>query len=273
MVNTKTKLFSIIGYPVKHSFSPQMQNAWFADEKLNCAYLSFKVDPKNLKKVIDAFKILGFYGINVTIPHKTTVMKYLDSADKAAKAIGGVNTISIKNGKLYGYNTDHSGFSADLLSKKIILKNKKILVYGAGGGSRAVIYALKHSGTQKIYIANRTKSKAQKLAKHFKIESIDTSKIKELLPEIDILVNTSSCGMKRTDSLPFKVNNLKNDMIIYDLIYNKKTPFTKLAKEKKLRYFSGEGMLINQGAHGFKIWTGMYPDTKKALRLFKKFTR
>lgn len=273
MLNTKTKLFSIIGYPVKHSFSPHMHNAWFDKEKFNCAYLSFETAPENLKKTVDALKILGFYGINVTVPHKTSMMKYLDYADRAAKAIGGVNTVTIKNGKLYGYNTDHSGFSADLAAKNVNPKNKNILVYGAGGASRAVIYALKHSGAKKIYISNRTCEKAELLAKYFKIESIDNAKLPELLPKIDVLINASSCGMKKTDALPFKVSYIKAGMSVYDLIYNKITPFTKLAKEKQLKYFSGEGMLINQGAHAFKIWTGIYPDTKKALKLFKKFTR
>ncbi len=273
MINTETKLFAIIGHPIKHSFSPVMQNAWFEKEKFNCSYLAFEVPPKSLKKAVDSFKILGFAGINVTVPLKTGIMKFLDYTDKAAKAIGAANTIAVKNGKLYGYNTDHSGFSSDLISKHIKVRNKTVFIFGAGGASRAVIHALKNAEAKHIYISNRTYEKARDLAKTFKITAVPAEKIKTILPETDLLVNTSACGMKRTDTLPFEAAGITKNTVIYDLIYGRKTPFAKLAAEKKLKYFSGEGMLINQGAHGFKIWTGIYPDTKSALKLFKKYTR
>lgn len=273
MINTETKLFSIIGYPIKHSFSPIMQNKWFEREKLNCKYIPFEVDSKNLKKTIDAFKTLGFYGINITIPYKTSVMKYLDHTDIAAKAIGSVNTVIIKNGKLYGYNTDHSGFSSDIVSKNIKLKNKKVFIYGAGGAARAIIYAVKNAGAKEIYLANRTFSKASKLAAEFKINEVKNQDIAKVLADVDLIINTSACGMNPKDKIPFKTKAFKEKAIIYDLIYNKITPFKKLADKNKLQYFSGEGMLINQGAHGFKLWTGIYPDTKSAMRLFKRFSR
>ncbi|MCL2145278.1 MAG: shikimate dehydrogenase [Endomicrobia bacterium] len=273
MLNTETKLFAVLGYPVKHSFSPQMQNAWFEKEKLNCAYMPFEVEPKNLKKTVEALKLLGFSGINVTIPHKTEAMKYLDYADKASKLIGSINTIALKNGKLYGYNTDYSGFSSDLISKNVKVKGNTALVFGAGGGARAVIYALKSGGAKHIYISNRTHKNAVKLAKEFKIEALSVSKISDILPKCKLIVNASACGMKKTDALPFEINNIGQDAVIYDLIYNKPTPFVKAAKENKIRFFTGEGMLIKQGAHGFKIWTGICPDTKSALKLLNKFMR
>lgn len=273
MINNKTKLYAIIGNPIKHSFSPQMQNAWFKQEKLNRAYLSFEVESKNLKKAVEAFKLLKFEGINVTIPHKTNMLKLVDFSDKAAKSIGSINTVTIKNGKLYGYNTDHSGLSADLLSKNIKVRNKNVLVFGAGGAARAVVYALKNSGAAKIYISNRTFENAKKIAKFFKVTALPVSEISKVLQDSDLLINASACGMKKRDALPFKTGILNKNIIIYDLIYNKLTPFAKLAKENSLKYFTGEGMLINQGAYGFKIWTGIYPDTKKALKLLKKIMR
>ncbi|MDR1195943.1 MAG: shikimate dehydrogenase [Endomicrobium sp.] len=272
-INNETKLFAILGYPIKHSFSPLMQNAWFKKENLNCAYMSFETEPKKLKKTIEAVKVLGFCGINITIPHKTSIMKFLDHTDKASKFIGSVNTIVIKNGRLCGYNTDHLGFSADLISKNVKIKEKTVFIFGAGGAARAVIYSAKSGGAKKIYLANRTYKTAAKLAKEFKIEAIRADDIPEKIAKSDLIINASACGMKKTDTLPFKINILKEDAVIYDLIYNKPTPFMKAAKEHKIKFYTGEGMLINQGACGFKIWTGIYPDVKSAIKLLNKFMR
>ncbi|GHT40023.1 shikimate dehydrogenase [Endomicrobiia bacterium] len=271
MLNTETKLFAILGCPVKHSLSPQMQNKWFERERLNCAYLAFEPDMLNLKKTIESLKILKFSGFNVTVPHKVTVMKYVDAIDKSAKKIGSINTVAVKNSKLCGYNTDYLGFICDLDSKKVNLKNKNVLIIGSGGAARAIAYALKTVKAKNIYVANRTLAKAEYLAKTFKIKSVDMSKVADILLKIDLLVNSSSCGMKKDDILPFNASKVKNSLIIYDLIYNKITPFVKFAKSNGLKIFTGEGMLIHQGACAFKIWTGKHPDTKVAEQLFKKF--
>jgi shikimate dehydrogenase len=270
MLNTKTKLFAILGCPVKHSFSPQMQNKWFEKEKLNYIYLAFEPKPEDLEKTMESLKVLGFQGINITIPYKIEVMKYVDFADKAAKKIRSVNTIAFKGGKLYGYNTDYLGFSQDLAAKKVCLKNKNVLVIGAGGGARAIVYALKESKAKSVYIASRTLKNAEQLAEMFKIKAVDMNEVGEMLPDLDMLINTSACGMKKTDVLPFRTDKIKNSLVVYDLIYNKVTPFTKLAEDKGLKIFTGVGMLIRQGACGFKIWTGKYPDIEIAERLLRK---
>lgn len=259
MLNTDTKLFAILGYPVKHSLSPQLHNGWFEKEMLNCAYLSFEPDSRNLKKTIESLKILKFRGFNITAPHKIEAMKYVDFVDKAAKKIGSINTVVVKNNKLYGYNTDGSGFIQDLNAKKINLNDKNVLVIGAGGAARAIVYALKNTKVKKIYIANRTLANAQNLAKTLKVKSIDINKASELLSQIDLLVNCSSCGMKKEDSLPFIADKVKKSLIVYDLIYSKVTPFVKFAKAKGLEVFTGKGMLVRQGASAFEMWTGKYP--------------
>ncbi|MDR1721396.1 MAG: shikimate dehydrogenase [Endomicrobium sp.] len=271
MINTETELFAILGYPVKHSFSPQMHNEWFKIENLNRIYLAFEVTPGYLKRVIESLKLLKFRGANVTVPHKIEIINYIDSADKAAQEIGSVNTITFKNDKLYGYNTDYLGFSQDLSSKGIGLKGKNVLVVGAGGAARAVMYALKNSGAENIYITNRTFENAQRLAKIFKAKALDIGKSEKFLQEIDLLVNASSCGLKKTDVLPFNAVKVKSDLIIYDLVCSKATPFARLAEDRKLKIFTGEGMLIRQGASAFEIWTGKYPDIKAAEKFLKKF--
>ncbi|MDR1784793.1 MAG: shikimate dehydrogenase [Endomicrobium sp.] len=272
IINTETKLFAILGYPVKHSLSPQMQNEWFKKENLNCIYLAFESHPDYLEETVKSLKLLKFYGVNITVPHKIEIMKYVDFLDEAAKKVGSVNTLDFKNNKIYGYNTDYLGFSQDLLAKEINLKNKNVLVIGAGGAARAIVYALKNSEAGNIYISNRTLRGAQQLANIFKLNVFDITKVKELLPEIDLLVNASSCGLKKSDVLPFNdIVRVKSSLVIYDLIFNKVTPFVKFAKRKKLKVFTGEGMLARQGACGFKIWTGKYPDIKFAETFLKKF--
>ena len=274
-VTADTKLLGIFGNPVEHSLSPVMHNDWFAKYKLNCLYLAFDVLPKNLKTAVESIRTLNILGVNVTVPHKVEVMKYLDKIDSAAKSIGSVNTIVNKNNKLYGFNTDWHGFVTDLKFNKIDLKNKNVLVVGAGGASKAILYALKKLHAKKVFLTSRTFEKAKLVAKKYKnISVIDINKISlNFLKDIDCLVNCSTCGMKKGDKLPFIIKDFNKKIVFYDIIYNKETPFKKFAVKNKIKYFSGEGMLIYQGAVSFDKWTGIFPDTKKTLLLIKKFMR
>jgi shikimate dehydrogenase len=273
MLNNETRLFAILGCPLKHSFSSLIQNKWFEKEHLNCAYLAFEPKDYELECTIESLKKLKFNGFNITVPYKIKALKYVDVIDKNAKKIGSINTVIIKKDKLYGYNTDYMGFTKDLEVKNVILKNKKVVVIGAGGAARAIVSALKTGKTQQIYIANRTLDKAIILAKEFKVKSIDINNVKDLLGNADLLVNCSSCGMKKDDTLPFTFGKIKHGLIVYDLIYNKETPFVKFAKDNKLKVFTGEGMLIWQGAYAFKLWTGKFPDVKIAEKFLKKFLK
>ena len=202
-------------------------------------------------------------------------MKYIDSVDDAAKTIGSVNTIVNKNGKLYGYNTDWQGFIIDLKFKKVDLKNKTVLVIGAGGAAKAILYALTKLKVKKIFLTSRTFDKAKLVAKKYKnVSVIDINKISaNFLENTDCLVNCSTCGMKKEDKLPFSIKDFNKKIVFYDIIYNKETPFKKFAAKNKIKYFSGEGMLIYQGAVSFEKWTNVFPDTKKTLNLIKKFMR
>jgi len=263
-INAKTNFFAVIGSPIGHSSSPIMHNFWFEEKKLNCKYLAFEINPANLKKAFAAFKTLGFFGINITLPHKNAAVKFIDVKDAAVKAIGSVNAVSFKNGKTYGYNTDCAGLSRDLKDKKINVRNKTVFLYGAGGAAKAAAYALKKDGAKKIYAANRTFKKAKKLARDFGLSAVKKENIGKAAAEAQIIVNASSCGMNKGDVLPFCAKSANKKAVVYDLIYNKNTPFKAFAKKFNLKYFSGEGMLLRQGAEAFKIWTGIYPDVKKA---------
>ncbi len=274
-VTADTKLFGIFGNPVSHSLSPVMHNNWFEKYKLNYLYCAFDILPENLKSAVEAVKTLNILGINVTVPHKVEVMKYLDNIDIAAKTIGSVNTIVNKKGKLYGYNTDWQGFITDLKYKNIALKNKTILVIGAGGAAKAILYSLNKLKVKQIYLTSRTMDKAKLTAENYKnISVLDIHKISaNFLKNINCLINCSTCGMGKKDKLPFAIKDFNKDIIFYDIIYNKETPFKKFAAKNKIKYFSGEGMLIFQGAVSFDKWAGIFPDTKKTLSLIKKFMR
>ena len=269
MLDPETKYFAVLGYPIKQSLSPLIQNYWFKQHKLNYAYLGLEVHPKNLKTIIESLKIMGFLGFNLTVPHKMEIMRYLHYVDKPAKAIGSVNTVSIKEGKLYGYNTDYTGLEADLKQKNLSVNGKSIFIYGAGGASRAVIYLCKHLGAKNIYLANRTYKNTLAVAKKFHIQPITQDEANKYLEKADIIFNTSACGLELSDFLPFEIYNIKKQTFIYDLICKPRTPFVRLAKKRHLKFDTGEGMLVHQGAHAFKIWLNIEPDVKAARKLIK----
>jgi shikimate dehydrogenase len=269
MLDPETKYYAVLGYPIKQSLSPLIQNHWFKQQKLNSAYLALEVQPKNLKEAIDALKMFGFQGFNLTVPHKTEVMQYLDFIDKPAKAIGGVNTVAIREGKLYGYNTDYSGLEEDLKHKNIHIKGKNIFIYGAGGASRAVIYTCKHLGAKNIYLANRTYKNAVSLAEKFHVHPITQEESAAHLEKSNVIFNASACGLGPNDFLPFDINTIKKDTFIYDLICKPRTPFVRLAKKRHLKFDTGEGMLCWQGAQAFKIWLDIEPDIKSAKKIIK----
>ncbi|MDR0486149.1 MAG: shikimate dehydrogenase [Elusimicrobiota bacterium] len=274
MIDVSTKLFAILGHPVKHTLSPQIHNAWFKREKLNCAYCAFDVLPENLGQTLEILVKIGFCGFNITAPHKIEIMNFVERFDKTAKSVGNVNTIAVKNNKICGYNTDFLGLEKDFAAQKIEIKNKKVFIYGAGGAAKTVLCLMKKNKADAVYISNRTKEKAVSLAEKFKCKTLDLKDIPAFIKDADIIVNASSCGFITKDILPFKnPQNLKKGAVICDLIYNKETPMIKLAKETKTKFFSGEGMLIYQAQSAFEIWTGKSPDIRGAFRILKKLLK
>lgn len=271
MIDANTKLISIFGNPIKHSLSPIMQNMWLCKNNINAVYLAFSFEKNQLKKAVDSLKALNMLGANVTVPYKIDVMKYLDNISAAAKKIGSVNTIVNKNGKLIGYNTDWIGFSDDLKFNKINFKNKKVFVLGAGGACKAVLYSLNKIGVKKIFLCSRTYKKVKQLSKLYKnIVPVKTEKIEpDFFTDIDGFINASTCGMKETDTLPFDIKLYNKRIVFYDLIYGKNTPFKNFAVKNKLKYCSGEGMLIGQGVAAFKLWTLQTPKVYSAKKIFK----
>jgi len=277
-INGKTQIYGIIGYPVKHTFSPLMQNAAFKHLGINAVYLPFEVKPQDLKVSLTCMRLLGISGLNVTIPHKEEVIKYLDELDKEASLIGAVNTIVNRAGRFKGFNTDGRGFIQSLKEEFGILpKGKRFFIMGAGGASRAISFSLALSGADRIVLVDSIEGKAIKLAesllKNTSCEAIalkkDKKAIKELLLDSDVFINTTPCGMRRTDPKLIDPDFLHRELFVYDIIYNPR--ITKLlidAKRKGARVSGGIGMLLNQGAISFSLWTGRKAPVgvmKKAL--------
>ena len=265
-ITGSTNIVGLIGNPVEHSFSPQMHNAAFKALNLDYTYVTFDVNPADLKTAINGAKSLNIKGFNVTIPHKINVMKYLDKLDDIAKLIGAVNTIDFKD--LKGYNTDGIG-AIKAIEEIDSVKNKNIVIAGAGGASRAISFYLAKYGADKITILNRNIDKAKNLANDILnsnlIEDIKTDSISQInnyLNDSDILINTTPVGMSPNinDKPIASAENMHEDLIVFDAVYNpNETVLLKEAIKANAKPVYGIKMLLYQGAESFKIWTGQNP--------------
>ena len=267
-IKATTRIYGIFGYPVSQSLSPAMHNAAFTHLGLDCVYLAFDVDPRNVAQAVSSIRALGLCGINVTIPHKQSVMAGLDEIAPEASMVGAVNTIVNENGRLKGYNTDVSGVLRALHSElEFAPRGKNIFIVGAGGASRAVIVAMCTGGARSVSIVNRTYLKARKLSEEFSPQfgSVafsaapldDADRVAELIAQADIVINCSSAGMGDVEPLCLPLDLLGKDCVVYDLVY--KPPVTPLVRDSRalgLKSESGLGMLLYQGVDAFEIWTG-----------------
>ena len=263
-INGKTRVCAIIGDPVEHSLSPAMHNAAFRKLGLNLVYLAFKVTKNELKDAISGARSLGLRGLNVTMPHKNAVIKYLDEIDSKAKAIGAVNTILNNQGKLIGYNTDGNGAMIALKENGIYPEEKKMLILGAGGAAKAIAFQAAQE-VEELVILNRTSEKAEQLAellckkfgKKVKGVKLSAEVLKEEMKTTDILVNATSVGMHPdVNRSPVPSDLLRRDLCVMDIIYNPlETKLVKDAKSVGAKVVLGLEMLLYQGAVAFEIWT------------------
>lgn len=262
-IKGSTNIVGLIGHPVEHSFSPPMHNAAFKALGMDYAYVAFDVDPSNLKSAIGGAKSLNIKGFNVTIPHKIEVMEFLDEIDPVASLIGAVNTIDFKN--LKGYNTDGIG-AVRSIEEVTSIKNKNVIVAGAGGASRAISCYLAKYVADSITILNRNVERAEKLAGDISdsgliddIKSDSISAINNYLGDADILVDTTPIGMHpHIDDEPIATfDNMHEDLVVFDAVYNpNETVLIKEAIKAGAKPVYGIKMLLYQGAESFKIWTG-----------------
>lgn len=275
-INGKTETFGLIGYPVRHTFSPLMHNAAFETLGINAVYLSFEVRPEDLESVMRSAGALGMRGLNITVPYKEKALKYLDEIDKEAALIGAVNTIVIKEGRLKGYNTDGKGFVQSLREEfGIFPEGKRFFIMGAGGASRAISFSLALQGAGRIVLIDETADKALDLAmvltKYTSCETIalkkDNKAMKEMILNSDVFINATPIGMKPHDPKVIDPDFLHKNLLVYDIIYNPKiTALLGDARNKGAKTANGLGMLLNQGALSFSLWTGK----KAPIHVMKK---
>ncbi len=276
-ITGKTKVIGLFGYPVKHSLSPLFQNAAFQFLGLDYVYIPMEVSPENIGKAVDGIRALNFVGVNLTIPHKKTVLKYLDEIDEEAEVLGVVNTIVNKKGKLKGYTTDGCGFVRSIKESEIgfDFAGKTVFLFGAGGSAWAITGALIREKISKIYISNRTEKNAVLLKKHlsekfgFKnvvVIPFENRNDERYWKDVHLVVNATSVGMKKGDPLLISEKNLTGSKFVYDIVYNRKTELVILAQKNGIPCLGGLSMLVYQGAVSFELWTGK----KAPIEIMKK---
>lgn len=262
-INGKTIQLGVIGSPIEHTFSPAIHNFIAECEGDNCVYGAWRVEREKLGDAVGGVRAMNIRGINVTIPHKIEIMRYLDEISEQAKLLGSVNTVVNRGGKLCGYNTDADGFYKALMTITDTVRDKNILIIGAGGVVKPVLIRLIRENPKSVTLLNRTKEKAAAMC-----EAVKKQTGYEVLTEMkeskyDIVVNTTSAGMMpQTDVLPIDsidgIDSLEfigKDTAVFDMIYNpEETLFLKQARECGAKTLNGLDMLINQAVLAYELF-------------------
>ena len=259
------KKFAVIGSPIDHSLSPKIHSIFAKELGIEITYEAIKVEPMHFDSSVNRLFDEGYAGLNVTLPLKELAFNFADELTEDSNLSGSVNTLWKEDGTIHGDSTDGRGLVRDLQERKINLKNKEIVILGAGGSAKAIIPSLLKEDPKRISIGNRTFVKAEKL-----VESFSSSKNKMNLFEMseklnfkpDIIVNSTSAGIKN-ENIELPRDLLSKDIYVYDLSYSlEDTPFIKLVKSRGIeKYHDGIGMLIHQAALSFKIWNNQIPNT------------
>ena len=251
------KKYLVIGNPINHSLSPKLHNHWFKKNKINAVYDKKQINENDIKSVISEVRNGKIEGINVTVPFKKSVIPFIDQLSLEAEEAQSVNTIYKENNKVFGHNTDISGFELAMRGKGYDIKGKKIFILGAGGVVPSIILALKKMGADKIVLSNRTKKKAEQLIKIFSdLKIVDWGEI----PEFNIIINATSLGLNKEDEIKLDYADLGPNKLFYDVIYNpKETKFLSKAKQFGNQTENGKMMFIYQAHQAFTLWHKVMP--------------
>lgn len=272
MTLAKIPLAGVIGSPIAHSRSPQLQTHWLKTMNLPGYYIPMDVATKDLADVIPTLPKQGFVGVNITIPHKEAVLDIADLVTDRATMIGAANTLIFrKDGKIHADNTDGYGFFENLRAGAPHWNPKEApaAVLGAGGAARAVVASLLDAGVPQVFLANRTRIRAEKLADDLghRIKVVDWVHAPNMLDDANLLVNTTSLGMIGKAELRMPLDGLRPGMIVNDLVYTPlKTKLLEEAEKAGCAVVDGLGMLLYQAVPGFERWFGMRPVVDSAAR-------
>jgi shikimate dehydrogenase len=261
----------VIGWPIKHSRSPLIHSHWLGLHGINGTYTKQEVTPDGLEHFLSTMQESGFAGCNVTVPHKEAALNFAAQCDDAARIVGAANTLWFESGVLQASNTDAYGFLANLDERAPRWDENKscALVLGAGGAARAILHALGSRSFRDIILVNRTRSRADALANHFKgaIRVKDWEKRYAYVEGCTLLVNTTTLGMTGQPSLEFDLSSTGEGCVVTDLVYAPlKTQLLAQAEAKGLRTVDGLGMLLHQAVPGFEKWFGVRPEVSSELR-------
>jgi shikimate dehydrogenase len=263
------KKFLVIGNPIEHSLSPELHNYWIKKNNIDAIYEKQKINEDQLKQYILQVKDKKINGINVTVPFKKKIIPYLDELSIEAQSTQSVNTIYQKNNKIIGHNTDIFGFRTSIEKTEYDLKNKEVLILGAGGVVPSIIFSLIKMKVSKITISNRTKEKAENLKEIYKdLEIIKWGDISNF----DMIINATSLGLKKEDNLNFDFSSISGNKFFYDVIYNpSETNFLKIGRELGHKTLNGKLMFIYQAISAFKIWHEKTPEVdENVIKLLDK---
>ena len=272
MTLSKIPLAGVIGAPIAHSKSPKLHAYWLYKTDLPGHYVPLHIEPNDLEQTLKTLPKLGFVGLNVTVPHKEEVMRYVDVVTDRATLIGAANTLIFRpDGKIKADNTDGFGFIKNLTTGAPDWNPDAglALVLGSGGAARAVIAALLEAGVREILLTNRTRARAENLKDIFgpKVKIIDWIDAGNAIDDAALLVNTTSLGMQGKPELRVPLDGLKRDTVVTDLVYAPlKTGLLSVAEEMGCLTVDGLGMLIHQAAPGFQHWFGVHPPIDDATR-------
>ena len=261
--NSNEMLYCLLGTGIKNSLSPIIHNSFFQSNNLDGYYATLNVNSNDLQTILDTLRKLNFRGANVTIPHKTDIIPYLDSLDSLAHSVNAVNTVLYENEKLIGYNTDVEGFMKPLRKNIQRFYNKKAVILGSGGASKAVLYGLINANCKELIILNRTIENARQLVSKLNSDiPISCHKLNqktiESLSDVDIMINT--IPLHKTNTILDFHSNL-GIKLAYDLEYlPKETNFIKQMQSLNADLIYGYEMLLSQAKLSFQIWTGILPS-------------
>src|SRR5438045_6352694 len=262
----------VLGDPVAHSLSPQMENAALRSCKIDMQYARFQISPDELQSALDLISELNFVGVNLTTPHKIAAFKLMDEIHDNTRRIGAINTVKVDNARLRGYNTDGKGFARAVRQEFVVdLRDLRVMILGGGGAARAIALQCARENCERLVITNRNFATAQKLAEKLReyfagprdfgpgarLLEIpwEEAAIRFQIAHLDLIVNTTPLGLNRSDPSPIPARLLAPHLMIHDTVYGEgRTPFVSAAIEAGARAANGFSMLLHQGALAFEIW-------------------
>ncbi len=265
-------LLGVLGDPIAHSLSPQMQNAALDQCGIHMQYARFQIRPNELRDALELMRTLEFTGLNLTVPHKVAGCALVDEMDVEAKEIGAINTIALRQGRAFGFNTDGVGFARAIRSEfSVDLRDLRVLLLGAGGAGRAIAVQCANAGCERLVIVNRDLPKAQQLAAQLqpalagprvlgpvaRLEAVpwDERALKFQIDHTDLIVHATPLGLNPNDPAVLPSTLLQPHLMVYDTVYSRhRTPLMTAATEAGARAADGLSMLLHQGARAFEMW-------------------